>query len=146
MLSAFHADAVVHHFHSKIQGLSEMRTFFQQEYVYLIPGVSRHATNHVVDRDGEHEVTIRYHQHLVRYASPKEGQKAPGDHAGSLLEHESGLPSIWVFSHVVDRLRQTDQGEWKISERYLGVSAVNRKLDPPKAGHTEDEIHSQIYS
>jgi hypothetical protein len=139
MLSAFHADAVVYHFHGKIQGHSEMRTFFQDGYPYLIPGVSRHATNHIVDRDGEHGVTVRYHEHLVRYAWPEEaGKKAPGDDAGRLLEGGTDLPSIWLFSHMIDRLRKTDEGEWKISERYLGVSAFNRKLDPPKVHPTEN--------
>jgi hypothetical protein len=32
MLSAFYAGAVVHHFHGKIQGLSELRTFLKEEY------------------------------------------------------------------------------------------------------------------
>lgn len=131
MLTAFHADAVVYHFHGKIQGLAEMRTFFQQDYPYLIPGVTRHATNHIVDRDGDSGVTVRYHEHLIRYAWPQGAdQKAPGDRAGTLLENRSDLPSIWLFTHMLDRLRRTQDGEWKISERYLGISTINRKLDP----------------
>jgi hypothetical protein len=138
MLSAFHTDAVVYHFRGEVRGHSELRTFFEKNYPYLIRGVTRHATNHIVDRDGEHGVTVRYHEHLVRYAWPEDaGKKATGQQAGRLLENESDLPSIWLFSNILDRLKKTNEGEWKIFERYLGLSAFNRKLDPPKARLTE---------
>jgi hypothetical protein len=133
MLGAFHPDAVVYHFHGKIQGLSAMRSFLERDYPYLIPGVSRHATNHIVDRDGESGVAVRYHEHLVRYAWPdKTVQEASENQDPRVLENVGDLPAIWLFTPMLDRLRKTDEGEWKIFERHLGTSSFNRKLDPSK--------------
>lgn len=51
--------------------------------------------------------------------------------AGPAMKHEDGLPALWLWSHMVDRLRKDENGEWKISERYLGAATFNTKLDPP---------------
>jgi hypothetical protein len=91
----------------------------------LIPGVSRHATNHIVDNDGE-GVVVRYQNLLVRYASP---QAAAALGAGEAMRSADDLPGIWLYSPMMDRLRRTAAG-WKIIERYIGGSTVNSRLDP----------------
>jgi hypothetical protein len=40
------------------------------------------------------------------------------------------LPGIWLYSPMIDRLRRTEEG-WKITERYIGGSTTNTRLDPP---------------
>lgn len=70
MVDALLPDGVAYHFHGTIRGQSEMRHFFENDYPYLNPGVSRHATNPIVDRD-EDGVVVRYHNLLVRYATPE---------------------------------------------------------------------------
>lgn len=47
-----------------------MKQFFANDYPYLIPGVSRNATNHILDQD-EDGVVVRYQNLLVRYAAPQ---------------------------------------------------------------------------
>ncbi|KAK3646471.1 hypothetical protein LTR56_008569 [Elasticomyces elasticus] len=132
MLSAFLDDSIVYHFHGKIEGREKTRRFFEDVYGYLIPGVTRHATNHIVDRDGEDGVMVRYHEQLFRNAWPAE----VSDAAGAAEERTDGLPALWLFSPMIDRLRMTAEG-WKISERYVGASTFNKKLDPPKSPGTK---------
>jgi hypothetical protein len=52
---------------------------------------------------------------LIRYAEPKD---APALKAGQVIDYDSGLPAIWLYSPMRDRLRKVD-GEWKIIERYI---------------------------
>lgn len=126
IINAFTEDCVVYHYHGTIKGHDGNRKFLKEQYGYLIPGVVRDASNHIVDRDGDDGVTVRYHEHLVRYAWPEEDAQ----------EHnrakDDGLPGIWIFSPLIDRLKKTDEG-WKLYERYVGSSIVNEKLDP--SGH-----------
>lgn len=125
MIDAFLPDAVAYHFHGTINGHAEIRRFFEHDYPYLIPGVSRHATNHIVDVDGD-GVQVRYQNLLVRHAAP---QDAPALGAGQVMHSDSGLPAIWLYSPMRDRLRRTPDG-WKISERYIGGSTTNSLLTP----------------
>jgi hypothetical protein len=127
MVNSFLPDTTVYHFHGVIKRQHGARKFFEDQYGYLIPGVSRHATNHILDRDGK-GVMVRYHEHLVRYAWPKD---AGGVKAGTAAQSDGGLPTTWLFSPMIDRSRKTDEG-WKIFERYIGPSVVSSKLDPPK--------------
>jgi hypothetical protein len=124
MLDAFLPDAVAYHFHGTIRGHAEMRRFFEEDYPYLIPGVSRHATNHIVDPD-EDGVVVRYHNLLVRYAKAADAAQ-PG--AGAAQESADDLPAIWIYSPMRDRLRRTADG-WKIHERYIGSSVINSRLN-----------------
>jgi hypothetical protein len=126
MVDAFLPDAVAYHFHGTIAGHEQIRHFFAHDYPYLIPGVSRHATNHIVDTD-EDGVVVRYQNLLVRYASP---QAAAGLEAGEVMHSDDDLPAIWLYSPMIDRLRRTASG-WKITERYIGGSTTNSRLDPP---------------
>ncbi|WP_285423817.1 nuclear transport factor 2 family protein [Pseudomonas sp. efr-133-TYG-103a] len=132
MLNAFLPDAVAYHFHGTLNGRGEMRQFFERDYPYLIPGVSRHATNHIVDAD-EDGVVVRYQNLLVRYASP-ESAAALGD--GQAIKSPDGLPAIWLYSPMMDRLRRTEDG-WKVFERYIGGSTINPRLDPPTTDPAE---------
>jgi hypothetical protein len=125
MVEAFTPEGVAYHFHGVIRGRAEMRRFFEQDYPYLIPGVSRHATNHIVDADGD-GVVVRYHNLLVRYADPA---LAPDLGAGRVLDSDEGLPAIWIYSPMLDRLRREGDG-WRIHERYVGGSMTNRRLEP----------------
>jgi hypothetical protein len=84
--------------HGTIRGRQEMRRFFEDDYAYLIPGVCRHATNHIVDQDGD-GVAVRYQNLLVRYAPVN---VAPELAAGKILESDDGLPSIWIYSIMLD--------------------------------------------
>lgn len=126
MLDAFLPDAVAFHFHGTIRGRTEMRRFFEADYPYLIPGVSRSASNHIVDPD-EDGVQVRYQNLLVRYANPGDA-KALG--AGEVLESADDLPAIWLYSPMRDRLRRASDGRWKIFERYIGGSTTNVRLTP----------------
>jgi hypothetical protein len=125
MVDAFLPDAVAYHFHGTIRGHAEIRRFFAQDYPYLIPGVSRHATNHIVDPD-EDGVVVRYQNLLIRHANAED---APALGAGEVMHSDIGLPAIWLYSPMRDRLRRTDSG-WKIHERYIGGSTTNNALTP----------------
>jgi hypothetical protein len=125
MVDAFLPEAVAYHFHGTIEGHEQIRHFFAHDYPYLIPGVSRHATNPIVDHDQD-GVVVRYQNLLVRYASP---QAAAALGAGEAMHSADDLPGIWLYSPMMDRLRRTETG-WKIIERYIGGSTVNSRLDP----------------
>ncbi|MFM9499710.1 nuclear transport factor 2 family protein [Streptomyces galilaeus] len=125
MIGSFLPDARVYHFHGSLNGEGDIRRFLTDDYPYLIPGVSRNATNHVVDRD-EDGVAVRYQNVLIRHAWP---QQAVGLQAGQVMESDD-LPAIWLYSPMLDRLRRTDDG-WKIAERYIGGSMMKRQLSLP---------------
>ncbi|KAF3385088.1 hypothetical protein F1880_002072 [Penicillium rolfsii] len=129
MTATFLPDAVVYHSHGTIRGPEERKTFFENVYGFFIPGISRSATNHVVDRDVDGGVLVRYQETLVRYGWP-------GDETSSFKEadvvRENGLPAIWWIGTVIDRLRMTSDG-WKIFERYLGTPFRNGALDLDRA-------------
>lgn len=121
MVEAFLPDSVTYHTHGINRGRAEMRRFFQEAYPYIVPGVSRHATNPIVDRDGE-GVIVRYHNLLVRYASPEVASH-------QIFESPRDLPAIWVYSAMTDRLRRTDRG-WRILERHVGATTMNDRVRP----------------
>ena len=123
MVEAFLPDAVAYHFHGTIRGQAEMRRFFDEDYPYLVPGVSRHATNHIVEADDD-GVAVRYHNLLVRYASPEIARLLAN---GGVHDSDTGLPGLWIYSPMLDRLRRTPSG-WRIAERYVGGSMTNRNL------------------
>jgi hypothetical protein len=125
MVEAFTSEGVAYHFHGVIRGHVEMRRFFEEDYPYLIPGVSRHATNHIVDADGD-GVIVRYHNLLVRYAAPA---LAPELGAGKVLNSDDELPAIWIYSPMLDRLQRDGDG-WRIHERYVGGSMTNSRVEP----------------
>ena len=68
MVEAFLPDSVTHHTHGIVRGRIETRRFFQEQYPYTVPGVSRHATNPIVDPDDD-GVIFRYRNLLVRYSA-----------------------------------------------------------------------------
>jgi hypothetical protein len=129
MVDAFLPDSVTYHFHGTNRGQDETRRFFNDIYPYIIPGVSRHATNHIVDPD-EDGVVVRYHNLLVRYAPP---EAAPALVAAQAMESPDDLPAIWMYSPMVDRLRRWNNG-WKIFERYVGFTTTNKRLTPSRTG------------
>jgi hypothetical protein len=126
MVEAFLPDSVTHHTHGSIRGRIETRRFFQAQYPYTVPGVSRHATNPIVDPDDDDGVVVRYHNLLVRYATQAASPRIVG---GQVLSAPSGLPALWVYSAMTDRLRRTDDG-WRIFERHVGDTSVNDRLTP----------------
>lgn len=129
LLNAWLPDGSVYHFHGTVHGYDQMKKFLQETYGYLIPGVSRHATNHIVDRDEETGgVIVRYHQHLTRYAWPRDAETITKG-AGQETTSKDDLPATWQFAPSIDRLKMTDEG-WKIYERYLGGSVTNERLTP----------------
>ena len=130
--NVFLPNAVNYHFHGTHTGVEEREHFLTNDYPYLIPGVSRNATNHIVGLD-EDGVVVRYHNLLVRYASP---EAAASLRAGEVMDSPDDLPAIWVFAPMMDRLRRTEDG-WKIMERHLGGSTTNSRLDPPTKSASE---------
>lgn len=124
-IAAFAPDAQVFHFHGELHGEADIRHFLTEVYPYLIPGVSRHASNHIVDVEESGLVAVRYQNLLVRYADM---EAAPGLNAGQVLDSEA-LPAIWLYSPMLDRLRKTEDG-WAIAERYIGGSTTNTRLTP----------------
>jgi SnoaL-like domain len=127
LVDAFLPNSVIYHRHGTNHGQVETRRFFDEVYPYIIPGVSRHATNHIVDPD-EDGVVVRYHNLLVRYAQP---EAAPDLAGGQVMHSPDDLPGIWMYSAMIDRLRRTDSG-WKIFERYVGGTTTNDRLTPPR--------------
>lgn len=125
MVEAFLPDCVTYHTHGINRGQAEMRRFFQQMSSYSVAGVSRHATNPIVDCDGD-GVIVRYHNLLIRHASPETSSKMVTGQVGGSPED---LPAIWVYSAMADRLRRTDNG-WRISERHVGTTSMNDRLRP----------------
>ncbi|KAL3493500.1 hypothetical protein BJX62DRAFT_235328 [Aspergillus germanicus] len=129
MLDTFLPDATVYHSERILRGHAEIKTFFETCYGRTVPGVCRSATNHIVDRDDDDEdgtgVVVRYQQYLIRYGWE-------GDDEGAGLKKDpvtqDGLPAIWWFGSVVDRLRMSDEG-WKVYERFVGPSFRNSRLD-----------------
>ncbi|EHK23322.1 uncharacterized protein TRIVIDRAFT_220595 [Trichoderma virens Gv29-8] len=132
VMSTFLPEAAVHHIGGTFRGEAERRKFLETFYAKIfIPGISRNAMNHVVDRDGD-GVMVRYQMHLVRYAWPSDIR---GIAAGEDLLSNDGLPSTWYFGAVIDRLRMTSEG-WKLFERYLGPAFRDKRLEisnDPKA-------------
>jgi phospholipase C len=45
------------------------------------------------------------------------------------MHSDSGLPAIWLYSPMRDRLRRSGNN-WKIIERYIGGSTTNNALTP----------------
>ena len=132
MLSHFMPDSMVRHFHGTLNGIAAHRQFFEDTYGYLIPGVARHASNHIVDRDVETGgVIVRYREQLVREAWPADFEKT-GERIAIENVSIGDLPQIWISNLMVDRLVKTADG-WKIHERYLGPAAVNPKMHPSGA-------------
>lgn len=130
MTNAWVPHGVVYHFLGTIRGHADIREIFKTKYEYLVPGVSRSATNHVIERDEETGgVYVRYHELLIRYAWPKDSGKLHVD-SGPVGESISndGLPKVYMFTHIADRLVQTDEG-WKIYERYLGATTTDASLN-----------------
>ncbi|KAL4960343.1 uncharacterized protein BDV14DRAFT_204762 [Aspergillus stella-maris] len=129
MLDTFLSDAVVYHSHGTIRGHAEMKKFFEEVYGFFIPGIVRSATNHVVDRDEEGGVIVRYLETLIRYGWEGDGK---GDVVtGRDVVRHDGLPKIWWVGTMIDRLRITENG-WKVYERYLGAPVRDGRLDLPR--------------
>jgi hypothetical protein len=126
MVEAFLPDSVTHHTHGIVRGRIETRRFFQAQYPYAVPGVSRHATNPIVDPDDDDGVVVRYHNLLVRYASQAAPPRIVG---GQLVSTPADLPALWVYSAMTDRLRRTPGG-WRIFERRVGETSMNDRLTP----------------
>ncbi|KAL1793816.1 hypothetical protein ACET3X_007237 [Alternaria dauci] len=127
---------VLKHWHGEVTGTDNLRKFFTDTYPYIIPGVSRHATTHIVDRDEETGgVTVRYHQQCIRYAWPSVAENRLKGKDGTVIESDGDLPQMWIYNMTYDRLVMTEHG-WKLRERVLGPSVVNPRMDPknePKA-------------
>jgi ketosteroid isomerase-like protein len=134
MVEAFLPDSVTYHTHGINRGREETRRFFQQMYPYSVPGVSRIATNPIVDRDGD-GVIVRYHNLLIRYAPEAAGPRVI---RGDVVDGPDDLPAIWVYSAMTDRLRRTDSG-WRIFERHIGKTTMNDRLRPipSRPGYTD---------
>lgn len=125
MVEAFLPDGVTYHTHGVARGRAETRRFFEETYPYSVPGVSRIATNPIVDSDGE-GVIVRYYNLLVRYAPEAAGPRMV---TGEVVEDPDDLPAIWVYSAVTDRLRRLDN-VWRIFERHIGTTTMNDRLRP----------------
>ena len=129
MVESFLPDAAAIHFDGSFRGHEEIRAFFEEQYRYLIPGVTRLAINHIVDDDGPDGVAVRYNMLLVRYAFPDTEPGVPLEEA--IVNSMYEVPAIWLYSPMLDRLRRTDNG-WRVFERYLGPSVFNQRLSPPQ--------------
>jgi hypothetical protein len=129
MVEAFLPDSVTHHTHGIVRGRIETRRFFQEQYPYTVPGVSRHATNPIVDPDDDDGVVVRYHNLLVRYSAEASSPRIVG---GQVVTSPTDMPALWVYSAMTDRLRRTDGG-WRIFERHVGPTSMNDRLTPGAA-------------
>ncbi|MFG2731561.1 nuclear transport factor 2 family protein [Streptomyces canus] len=125
ILESFVPDAITRHPHGVARGRAAQRQFLEQYYP-LVPGVSRHATNHIVDADGD-DVIVRYYNLLIRYAMPEDAETVRV--TTEMIGNSDGLPAIWIGSPMMDRLRRTDQG-WKIVERIVGGTVRSERWTP----------------
>ena len=91
MVEAFLPDSVTHHTHGVVRGRIETRRFFQEQYPYTVPGVSRHATNPIVDPDDD-GVIVRYHNLLIRYSAEASSPRIVG---GQVVASPSDMPTFW---------------------------------------------------
>ncbi|KAH6973263.1 hypothetical protein EDB80DRAFT_743012 [Ilyonectria destructans] len=134
MKSGFLPECKLRHAYGTFNGRAEMDAFIERDYPPLVPGISRHATNHTVDRDDETGgVVVRYHNMLVRYAWPSQAHKVTPN---GVIKAEDGLPGMWYWAPMVDRLKMTEEG-WKVYERFIGGSVVNSKFDPDAEPKTQ---------
>jgi hypothetical protein len=106
MTATFLPDAVVYHSHGTIRGHAEIKHFLENVYGFFIPGIGRSATNHVVDRDEDGGAVARYQGTLIRNGWGESDPDADVA-AGRDIVRTDGLPAIWWFGQVVDRLRIT---------------------------------------
>lgn len=127
MVEAFLPDATIFHTQGITHGRVELRRFFQQCYPYAGPGISRVATNPIVDADGD-GVVVRYHNLLIRYST----ETLPGTITAQVPQGTEQLPAIWVYSAMTDRLRRVGNG-WRIHERYVAVTTMNDRVAPVAA-------------
>jgi hypothetical protein len=125
LLNAFTPDHVVRHIHGTINGREESIRFFKETYPYYIPGVSRHATNHIVDRSAD-GVVVRYQSLLVRHSKPEDALKVQD---GTLADDDSGLPEIWYYANMADYLVR-NENSWRIKERHILYSMANNRQSP----------------
>jgi hypothetical protein len=125
MVEAFLPDSVTYHSDGITRGQAETRRIFQEKCPYSVPGISRIATNPIVDRDGQ-GVIVRYHNLLVRYApKPTELRVITAE----VVDDPDDLPAIWIYSAMADRMRRVDSG-WRIFERHIETTTVNDRLSP----------------
>ncbi|KAJ5224934.1 hypothetical protein N7468_006159 [Penicillium chermesinum] len=113
MLDTFLEKALVYHSHGTVHGHAEMKPFLEDFSEFFIHGISRNASNHVVDRDGDGGVF---------------GPSADAIAGHDTIRHDT-LPEIWWVEFMIDRLRMTSNG-WKVHERYLGTPYRDQALDP----------------
>src|SRR5258708_2903191 len=88
LIESFAPDAVVRHPLGVITGREAQRAFLEHYYP-LVPGVSRSATGHIVDAEGD-DLVVRYHNLLIRYAMPKDVETV--SHATTFVSNNDGLP------------------------------------------------------
>lgn len=125
MVEAFLPDSVTYHPGGVARGRLETRRFLHEQSPCSVPGVSRIATNPIVDGDGD-GVLVRYHNLLVRYAPDTTGF---GVITAEVFERPDDLPAIAAYSAITDRLRRVDAG-WRIFERHITTTATNDRLGP----------------
>jgi hypothetical protein len=125
MVEAFLPDGVTYHTGGVSHGQQETRRFFEQVQPCIDRGVSRVATNPIVDPDDDGGVIVRYHNLLVRYTA----EVPAGVVTGQVYGIPEDLPAIWVYSAMIDRLRRTDRG-WRIFERHVGTTTMNDNVNP----------------
>lgn len=128
MINTFLPDAVVYYTHGLVRGHENMKDFLKNKYGFF-SGISRHTPNHVVDRDEDGGLIVRYQEVLVRYGW--EGDDLTAINAQNIAR-EDGLPAIWWVGRIIGRLIMMQEG-WKISERHMGAPFRDGKLDPPNA-------------
>jgi hypothetical protein len=117
-------DTSLHHMYGDFKGPEELRGFVENNYPPLVPGVTRHATNHIVDRDEETGgVVVRYHVTLIRQVWPEDAGKVTAKDAFIVTD----MPGIWIWSSVADRLKMTDDG-WKLYGKRIGATVINKSL------------------
>lgn len=126
ILSTMLPDTSVSHTYGAYDSTEAIRGFLESQYAPIIPGVSRHATNHIVDRDEETGgVVIRYQNVLIRHLWPEDAGKATPNVNFTVTD----MPSIWTSSSVADRLKMTDEG-WRLYQKGVGATVVNGALTP----------------
>lgn len=117
------------HVHGTLDAHEDIIEFFKKVYPPFIPGVHRHASNHIVDRDEETGgVSVRCHNYLYRYAWPNDTEGIKGN-VLQYKEDTEGLPALWNGVTMIDRSIHPEDG-WKLKERVQGGLVANKALMP----------------
>jgi hypothetical protein len=117
-------DFKVHHPRGTASGSDELSKFYENYYPLTV-GMRRHHMNHVVNGNADGTITVNSYNLLIRVASRAAANELRGK---ALMEGEPGLPAIATHSLMIDRFRRDPGHGWRLMERWVEETVVNREF------------------